>query len=286
MYISSAYPSRLPARRPPVLYRRSRGVGDYTLPTSTQIVGGATAGAETGAATAMSSGSNVAGAVAGGLLAVAPFTGPAAPFVAAAGAIVALAAKIFAGCGQTCVLATQYADQAGNGFDQILSLYYAQPVRTVSMQQAALQAVQQITSWLQQACSNPTLGAAGQRCISERLTPTGSPPGCVTGYGAPMTAGDPGYASGQGCNVYTYYINRIAGDTAVVPDSAVVASSSAAIAAAPGAVPTQSVLGQNFLVPASVSPAGVASPATIAGVPIQNLLLPAALLAGLYLATR
>jgi hypothetical protein len=258
MYIASSYPSRPGAApwrpRPRIIpVPVFRGMGDYTAPDATQIMGGFTAGATTGAATAISTGSSVAGAIAGGLLAAAPFTGPAAPFVAALGLIVGPIAKLFAGCGQTCIQATTYANQAGNGFDQILNLYYAQPVRTVSMQQAALQNIQQIISWLQQACASPSLGAAGQRCISERLTPTGTPPGCVTSYGAPMTAGDPGYAAGLPCNVYTFYLKRIAGDTAVVPDSAVSSSPSSAAG-------------------------GAIIPGTIAGVPVQNLLLPAAAL--------
>jgi hypothetical protein len=270
MYIPSSYPSRLgavawPVPGPrriqlPALYLNKynrRGMGDS--PSSTQIAGGITAGATTGAAVAISTGSSVAGAIAGGLLAAAPFTGPAAPFVAALGLIVGPIAKMFAGCGQTCVQATTYANQSGTAFDQILDLYYAQPVRTVSMQQAALQNIQQIVTWLQQACSSPSLGAAGQRCISERLTPTGTPPGCITSYGAPMTAGDPGYAAGLPCNVYTFYINRIAGDTAVVPDSSVSSSSSSSSSSSDGPV----------------------IPSTIAGVPIQNLLVPAALIAAI-----
>jgi hypothetical protein len=54
-----------------------------------------------------------AGAIAGGLFAAAPFTGPAAPFVAAAGALVNLGDSIMhmvSGCGPTCDHDTQIVE--------------------------------------------------------------------------------------------------------------------------------------------------------------------------------
>ena len=223
---------------PPVLYvRLPRGLG-YTAPSSQQIAAGVVSGASTGAAAAISSGSNVVGSISGGLMAAAPFTGPAAPFVAAAGALVAAAAKLFAGCGQTCIQATQYADQAGQIAQQIHDLYFAQPVRTASMQQTALANVQQIIGWLNQMCSNPALGSAGQRCISERIVRGGTAPWCP----------NPG---NKGCDWYTTIVDPIANDPGVVPDPA----------------------GASLLSSVGVNPS-----TTVAGIPLEKLLIPAALL--------
>jgi len=119
--------------------------------------------------------SSVAGATAA-ILALAPATGPAAPFVAAAAALVSLIGNLFHGCGNTCIQATQYANQAGSQLDTLLAQYWALPTpRPYAAQQAYLQTCQQIFAWLQQMCSNPALGQAGQRCISERLTQRACP---------------------------------------------------------------------------------------------------------------
>jgi hypothetical protein len=254
MYIPSSYPARLGATDPrrvlrvPVIYMRRRGMGDSDGPSSAQIVGGFATGATVGASTAISTGSNVAGAVAGGFEAAAPFFGPAAPIIAAIGLLVAPIAKMFQGCGQTCVQATQYANQADAAAQQIHDLYFAQPVRTVAMQQAALNGILQMADWLRQACSNPALGAAGQRCISERIVPGGTAPWCP----------NPG---NLGCDWYSTLIYPIQNDTGVVPDPSPVSAGSADL----------------------LSSVGVDPSTTVAGVPIKNLLLPAALLGGFAL---
>lgn len=125
-------------------------------------------------------------------------------FILAAAALSGPIISLFSGCGQTCVQATQYADQAGAAMKQIADQYWAATVRTKSMQQAALSNFQQIIAALQQACSNPALGAAGQRCISERLVRGGSAPWCPTR---------------TGCDYYTSIVDPIANDTNVVDDT-------------------------------------------------------------------
>jgi hypothetical protein len=105
------------------------------------------------------------------LLQTAPFTGPAAPFVAIAGAITEFlgAMGVGSGCGQTCVLSTQYANQAESYLRQNLAAYQALPSpRPLSAQTAALANFDTVWADLVQQCSNPALGDAGARCISDR----------------------------------------------------------------------------------------------------------------------
>ncbi len=116
-------------------------------------------------------GSQYISAGGGTLLAAAPFTGPAAPFVAAAGAIADMLASfgVGSGCGQTCVLSTQFANQAEGQLKQNLAMYLALPSpRPLSAQTAAVANFDQIWNWIVQQCSNPQLGAAGRACISDR----------------------------------------------------------------------------------------------------------------------
>lgn len=151
--------------------------------------------------------------VGAGLMTIAPYTGPAAPFIAAAAGIadlVGAAFKLFSGCGQSCVLSSQYADQAEAILNNLTQSYFATPIpRPASFQANAEQSVQQILNWLQQMCSNPQLGAAGQRCISERLVEGGTAPWCPTH---------------TGCDWITAYYRPIANDPNVVPDAQIAAS--------------------------------------------------------------
>ena len=106
-------------------------------------------------------------------LATNPVTIVAAPFVAIAGAVGELLGSIGIGkgCGQTCITATEFANQAENLLRQNLNTYMALPApRTQSEQQSALAVFNQIWQALisPQACGNPSLGSAGQNCISQR----------------------------------------------------------------------------------------------------------------------
>ena len=60
---------------------------------------------------------------------------------------------------------------------------------------------------MQQSCGNPALGAAGQRCISERLVRGGSAPWCTK-------------PNNVGCDWYTTIYDPIANDPNVVADPA------------------------------------------------------------------
>ena len=137
---------------------------------------------------------------------VAPFTGPAAPFVAAAGAVASLVSQVsamFQGCGPTCVQTSNAANQAGAIATQIRDNYLAQPVHYASLQQIAVNGIQQIFAQLQQVCSNPAMGAAGERCISERLVKGGTAPWCPTT---------------TGCDWITVILDPVLNDPNVVPD--------------------------------------------------------------------
>lgn len=97
------------------------------------------------------------------------------PFSKAALAIsaglVALFQQVFGigtGCGQTCVLASNIANQVGALLEQNVDNYTSQPIRTKSMQAQALAIYDNAWQQLTQGCSNPQLGDAGKRCITDR----------------------------------------------------------------------------------------------------------------------
>lgn len=157
-------------------------------------------------------GSTLGGTVAS-ILALAPATGPAAPFVAAAAALVGIIGNLFHGCGATCTQATTYANQAGAQLDTLKAQYFALATpRPYAAQQAYLQACQQIFSWLQQMCGNPALGKAGQRCIAERLTRRA----------CPSTFNDSNLGGGNiaFCDYWSYFYDPVANDPDVAPPAA------------------------------------------------------------------
>lgn len=176
------------------------GLGEVT---TKQVTGAITSGVAAGASTAHVTGSAIAGSIAGGLAVVAPFTGPAAPFLMAAAAMVAPIASLFKGCGQTCTQATDIANQAEVALRQLRDAYLALPVHWRSAQVQTLSYMDQIFEQMRAACSNPALGAAGQRCISERLVRGGSAPWCPTG---------------TGCDWISSLRDPVANDSAVQPD--------------------------------------------------------------------
>lgn len=186
MYLSLAAPIGWPLNLGPL-----RGLGDQPVSTI----------AETGAGAA--------------LLTAAPFTGPAAPFVAAAGVIADLLASmgVGSGCGQTCVLSTEYANQADAALQQNIQTYFSLPVpRDPAARAAALQNFQTLWNDFVTQASNPSLGSAGQNAISERqaggcqwkqpassVPPWGTPPAGAcwnwwNGYHDPI-ANDPNVAA-------------------------------------------------------------------------------------------
>jgi hypothetical protein len=162
----------------------------------------------------------------GVLLSAAPFTGPAAPFLAIAGAITEFlgAMGVGSGCGQTCVLSTEYANQASALLGQNIAAYFAIAApRPLSAQTAALANFATIWADFVQQCQNPALGSQGETAISERQagscawTQLAS---SVPPWGVP--------AAGQCWNWWAGYHDPIANDTHVYDDSAGAAVSNAA----------------------------------------------------------
>jgi hypothetical protein len=146
----------------------------------------------------------------------------------------------------------------------LLNAYLAEPASCAN-QRAALDAYDQAWAWLQSpaACGNPTYGSAGNRCISDRA-PTGPTPWQIY-YRNPI-ASDP-RLSGQGCDTSqevilpsltsgTYSPSGITagGDL----DTTVTGTAAPGAATAPAAVTTTST-------------------STIAGIPIEYLLIAAAI---------
>jgi hypothetical protein len=113
----------------------------------------------------------IEGSIGAGLLAAAPFAGPAAPFLAVAGIAAELLASfgVGSGCGQSCILSSQYANQAENVFRQNITTYFNLPVpRDPTAQAAALRIFDSIWTDLVAQCSVASLGTAGKTCISDR----------------------------------------------------------------------------------------------------------------------
>jgi hypothetical protein len=156
--------------------------------------------------------STVSSQVGSGLLALAPATGVAAPFVAAAGGVAELVgavSKLFSGCGATCTEATSIVNQAEPYFQQLVTNYLGCPGRTTTDQQNYLAVFQQMWQQIVSACGNPALGSAGQNCINDR-----GPNGCTwkTTAGEMPIDGTTPYPTGTCWNWWVGYYDPIAND--------------------------------------------------------------------------
>jgi hypothetical protein len=166
-------------------------------------------------------GANVAKSVGQALVYAAPFTGPAAPFVALAGEITQLLSQLFGGCGQTCILASNDANAVEQKLIQNLNMYLAIPApRAASAQAAALANFDQVWNTLVQACGQIG-GPAGDNCIADRHAGSckwKASPGGWEADGKYVPAGPAG--SGSTCwNWFAGYRDPIANDPHVVPDA-------------------------------------------------------------------
>ena len=144
-------------------YHHSRGFGDAASTSRTVgTVGSLTASGVTAALGAGLFGSSVFGVAATSLV---PIVGPI--LGAAVMGIQALIQQ--SGCGPTCVITSQWANQAAAQLDQLTTTYFSLPSpRTDSQKAAALGAFDAIWQRLQQLCSQPGTGNAGVRCITDR----------------------------------------------------------------------------------------------------------------------
>ena len=226
-----------------------RGMGDAasTFQTGASLATPvATAGISAGLSTTTAAGSTA-------ILGLAPTL--AVPLIGAALAgVTILVTKLIqnSGCGPTCIQASDYANQAEPLLRQNLNAYFALPKpRPQSAQAAALQNANAIMQKAIQLWSDPALGNAGKKAISDR-----SAGGCTwkqnTTYAADiMAAGEP--VIGQCWNWQNGYIDPIAHDPDVVPDAqAAVSSSAGSLLSAGGGVSPLGLLALAGLVIAGV----------------------------------
>lgn len=134
----------------------------------------------------------------------------AAPIVGAAfaGIFIGIEALLNSGCGQSCVVTSNWANQAEGWLKQNLAAYMALPTpRAESAQAAYLANFDKIWGYLEQECGSPEalaqLGTAAKNCIADRQ------------QGACHYQ-----ANGQCWNWFVGYRDPIANDPNVVPDSA------------------------------------------------------------------
>lgn len=184
--------------------------------TTASILGGISA-ATTAAGTGFLAGATVFGMAASAAI---PLIGAAVVGLVEVGMLIA---NQFQGCGQTCIAASNIANQVEAILLQNLNHYMSSPVHYRSLQLAALNNFD--TAWraLTQACGNQQLMQAGVNCIENRQQGAcfwkTSPAGWVqqNGQWVYQTAGLAG--SGDSCwNWFVGYRDGIANDPTVVSD--------------------------------------------------------------------
>lgn len=148
----------------------------------------------------------------------------AGPFIAAAGQLAIALENLFSGCGATCTQTTAIVNQAQTQLGALFNQYMAAPVHYASMQTAFLSAFDQIWSWVTQSCGNPALGAAGQRCVTDRQA--GACTIMVAPFGWSQNGGgwvySPAGASGSGSTCWNWFSGMrdpVANDPTIVDDS-------------------------------------------------------------------
>jgi hypothetical protein len=199
-----------------------------------------------------------------GSLSLIPGPGWVAGAIAGLIAVGSIVANMFQGCGQTCVIAANDANKIEPLLQQNLQAYLSAPVHYASLQKAALNNFDMIWNTLTTACSDPSLGDAGKRCISDRQQGScayhTSPGGWSNGK---YTAPGPNNSGSTCWNWFVGYRDPIANDPTVVPDPTA--------ATAPGG---------NILGPVvSSAPSTGGLPSTISGFNWSALLIPGGLLA-------
>jgi hypothetical protein len=148
----------------------SRGFGAVTPNELSSIGAGISNIFKLGTSSAPTS-TQVEGSIASALGTAAMIPSPATPFLAAGAAIAGLLAQfgVGSGCGQSCVLSTQYANAAESALQQNIAAYRSIPTpRWTGYQTQALQNFDKVWNDLVSQCSNPALGDAGKRCITDR----------------------------------------------------------------------------------------------------------------------
>ena len=135
---------------------------------------------------------------------------------AIAGVTLGIVAILNSGCGQTCIVTSNWANQAADLLEKNIQAYFAEPApRTAEQKAQALANFDQIWNYLSQQCGNPQLGTAGQNCIADRMA------GACKWHqtGQPEFPGQP--ANGACWNWFNAYRDPIADDPAVVTQTTV-----------------------------------------------------------------
>ena len=181
-------------------------------------------------ASLVTAGAGVTTGILGTLSALAAGTSVAGPIGLAITGLVGIGVilmKIFSGCGQTCMEASNYANQVeSTALKPNLEAYLAAPVHYASLQAAALNNFQTAWNALEQACGSGALAStkAGQSCISDRdqgsCAYKTSPGGWQQDASGNWSYVYPGAnGSGTACwNWWVGYHDTIANDPTVVPD--------------------------------------------------------------------
>jgi hypothetical protein len=167
-------------------------------------------------------GADIAGGIQAGLMAAAPFTGPAAPFVLMAAQMVAPIAKMFAGCGVTCKEATTIANNAEDAANRLLSQWNAVPVKYASIQKAYLAAQADVWNYLSGSCQKIG-GQGGQQCLADRQR-------------------------GGKFDFFIHYVDPVANEKDIVPDPPSATSTSSLLTGTVAGLPMPLILGGAGLV--------------------------------------
>ncbi len=197
------------------------GLGDAVTATRNVQIGGslAASGASAVLGSIAASGGSVLGLTGAALSAAVPIIG--AGLAAATMLVQYLVAN--SGCGQTCIVTSEWANKAADALQQVMDGYFALPAPRTEAQKALAKAnFKTIWDQLVAACGQSGTGDAGKRCISDRQA------GACTWRQkyAPVYPGQP--AVGECWNWFNGYLGPIEADP-VVPDPSPVDEVSAAV---------------------------------------------------------
>jgi hypothetical protein len=164
------------------------------------------------AGTALSAGTGIATAAAADVSLTIPIIGAAIGVVT-----LAIEALLNSGCGQSCIITSTWANQVEAQLQQNIAEYFAIPApRPQSAQTSAVANFMSVWNYLVQQCNVASLGAAGQKCITDRQSGACTWKQTST---SPLLAypGEP--QAGQCWNWWNGYHDPIANDPDVVSDA-------------------------------------------------------------------
>jgi len=183
------------------------------------------------AGTLISGGTGIATAAAAGASLTIPIIGAALGVVT-----LAIEAIVNSGCGQSCVITSNWANEAENQLQNNISEYFSIPApRPQSAQSTAIQNFMTVWNYLYQECSAASLGQPGADCIEDRQS--GACKWKQTSD-SPLLAypGEP--QPGQCWNWWNGYHDPIANDPDVVSDATYAANLAAASSASTSSTST------------------------------------------------